>query len=115
MIGSMRLRVAELQQQRELLVERAAVQRGELAAVCDEFDGFVHWINRIVSIAGWLRTRPTTAGISVLTAGLVALTGVRRWLGRAVMLYQVAKFLRDRFTAPKAEPTLSVRTDVDAT
>lgn len=115
MIGSMRSRVAELQQQRELLVERAAVQRGELAAVCAEFDGFIHWINRVVSIVGWLRERPTAAGMSVLTAGLVALTGVRRWVGRALMLYQVFRLLRERFAAPKTEPALAVRSDLEAT
>ncbi|MFI4967609.1 MAG: hypothetical protein ACHQAU_02690 [Gammaproteobacteria bacterium] len=115
MIRSLRLRVAELQHQRERLVERAAMQRGELAAVCAEFDPLVHWISRVVSIAGWLRARPGSAGISVLTAGLVALTGARRWVGRALMLYQAVKFLRARFSAPKTEPTLSIRSDMETT
>jgi hypothetical protein len=115
MIGSLRSRVAELQHQRERLVERAAVQRGELAAVCAEFDPFVHWINRVVSIVGWLRARPHAAGVSVLTAGLVALTGARRWVGRAMMLYQAFKFLRARLSAPRTEPTLSIRSDMETT
>ncbi|HEX4301055.1 MAG TPA: hypothetical protein VH327_09305 [Gammaproteobacteria bacterium] len=114
MIRSLRLRVVELHHQRERLVERAAMQRGELATVCSEFDGFVHWINRVVSIAGWVRARPGAAGMSVLTTGLVALTGARRWVGRALMLYQVVKFLRARLFTPKAS-TLAVRSDMEAT
>jgi hypothetical protein len=115
MIGSLRLRVAELHHQREKLVERAAMQRSELAAVCAEFDPIVHWINRVVSIVGWLRTRPSAAGVSILSAGLVALTGARRWVGRALMLYQLVKVLRARFFTPKIEPTLTIRNDMETT
>jgi uncharacterized protein involved in response to NO len=105
----------ELHRQRELLVEQAAIQRGELAAASAEFDGLIDWMNRIASILGWLRERPQVAGVSMLSAGLLALTGVRRWVGRAVMLYQVARFLHDKFFAAKAEPTLTVRDDAEAT
>lgn len=115
MIGSMRLRLGELHRQRELLVEQAAIQRGELAAASAEFDGIIDWMNRAASVLGWLRERPHAAGVSMLTAGLFALTGARRWVGRAVMFYQVAKFLYDRLFAAKPEPTLEVRSDTGAT
>ena len=115
MIRFLRLRVVELHHQRELLVEQAAMQRDELAAVCAEFDGLMHWVNRATSVLGWLRARPSATGISMLTAGLVALTGARRWIGRALMLYQVVKFLRARFAVSKAPPTLVVRSDMETT
>jgi hypothetical protein len=98
-----------------LLIEQAAVQRGELAAVCAEFDPLVQWANRVASVLGWLRARPGVAGVSMLTAGFVALTGAKRWIGRAVLLFQVAKFLRERLFATKAAPTLEVRSDMEST
>lgn len=115
MTGSMQLRLAELHRQRELLVEQAAIQRGELAAASAEFDGLIDWMNRAASLLGWLRERPHAAGVSMLTAGLLALTGVRRWVSRAVMFYQVARFLYDRLFSAKTEPTLEVRSDAEAT
>lgn len=115
MTGSMRLRLAELHRQRELLVEQAAIQRGELAAASAEFDGLIDWMNRAASVLGWLRERPHAAGVSLVTAGLLALSGVRRWVSRAVMFYQVAKFLHGRLFGAKPEPALEVRSDTDAT
>ena len=115
MTGSMRLRLAELHRQRELLVEQAAIQRGELAAASAEFDGLIDWMNHIASVVGWLREHQHAAGVSMLSAGLLALTGIRRWVGRAVMIYQVARFLHDRFFGAKVEPTLAVRDDAEAT
>ena len=115
MTGSMRLRLDELHRQRELLVEQAAIQRGELAAASAEFDGLIDWVNRIASVVGWLREGPQVAGVSMLSAGLLVLAGARRWVGRAVLLYRVARFLHDRFFAAKVEPTLAVRDDAETT
>jgi|GEM_PF-4670383 len=115
MTGSMRLRLAELHQRREFLVEQAAIQRGELAAASAEFNGMIEWMNRVASVLGWLRERPQTAGVSMLAAGLFALTGARRWIGRVLMFYQVAKFLHGRLFGAKVESTLSVRSDMEAT
>jgi hypothetical protein len=118
MTAAFRLRRAEIRQRRELLVQRAAVQRDELAAVAAEFERPLHLINRVASIsgtvAGWMRAQPGAAGFSVLTA-LLVMTRARRWVGRAVMVYQFVKFLRDRLGAPHAEATLSVRGDMEAT
>jgi len=111
---SVRLRLAEIQHRRELLVNRAAIQRGELAAVCAEFRRPLHVISRVVSVAEWLRTGPGAAGVSMLTA-LLATRRVRRWVGRAVMLYQLLKLLRERFATHQTEPALSVRSDMEAT
>ncbi|HEY4128356.1 MAG TPA: hypothetical protein VGN70_09945 [Gammaproteobacteria bacterium] len=114
MTTAFRLRLAEIQQRRELLVDRAAEQRGELAAVCAEFRRPLELINRVASIADWFRARPGTAGVSLLTA-VLAMTSARRWIGRAVMLYQFVKFIRERLKAPHDPGSLAVRDDMEAT
>jgi hypothetical protein len=111
---SVRLRLAEIRHRRELLVDRAAAQRGELAAVCAEFRRPLQLINRMVSVADWVRARPGAAGVSILTA-MLAMTRARRWVGRAVMLYQVVRFLRERFAPSQPGPTLAIRNDMEAT
>jgi len=118
MTAGFSLRRAEIWHRRELLVQRAAVQREDLAAAAAEFERPLHLINRVAAIggtlAGWMRAQPGATGFSVLTAFLV-MTRARRWVGRAVMAYQLVKFLRDRFSAPHADATLSVRSDMEAT
>ena len=118
MTASFRLRLAEIHQHREILVQRCQAQRGELAAMAAEFERPLHLITRVASIggtlAGWMRAQPGAAGFSVLTA-LLVLTRARRWVGRAVMLYQFVRFLRERLSAPRIEPTLSVRADMETT
>jgi hypothetical protein len=111
---SFRLRFAEIRHRQEILVNRAATQRGELAAVCEEFRRPLQLINRVASIADWFRARPGTAGVSLLTA-VLAMTSARRWIGRAVMLYQFVKFIRERLNASHDPETLAVRSDMEAT
>lgn len=95
---SVQRRLAEIHQQRELLVERAAMQRGELAVVAEEFKRPMQLLHRIEALAIWMRDRPLATTAAMLTTALVMGRG-RRWVERAVLLYELIRSLRQRLTA----------------
>lgn len=89
-------RLAELQQRRALLVERAATQRVELAAVCLEFERPLRWVRVSLGVMAFLRNSPSFAALSTAASILVGsrLAHIRSWLGRGLMLYQFGNAVR---------------------
>lgn len=97
-------RLAELQQRRELLVERAAAQRIELSAVCGEFERPLRWARVTLGAVAFLRHSPGFAAFSTAASILIGsrLAHIRSWLSKGLMLYQFGNVIRHRWQEHKS-------------
>lgn len=96
-------RIAELQQRRSLLVERAEAQRVELNVVCLEFERPLRWARVTLGVVAFLRNSPGFAAFSTAASILVGsrLAGIRAWLARGLMFYQLGSAVRHKWQQHK--------------
>jgi hypothetical protein len=71
MRATVALRLEELRQQRALLVERAELQRGELARAFEDLERPFHLVNLGLMAASWIKSNPKVAGVSAASAAMV--------------------------------------------
>jgi hypothetical protein len=96
-------RLAELQRRRALLVERADAQRIEMSAVCMEFERPLRWARASMGVVAFLRNSPGFAAFSTAASILIGsrLAGIRSWLARGLMFYQLGNAVRHRWQQHK--------------
>jgi len=96
--------IAELQQRRILLVERAEAQRVELNMVCLEFERPLRWARVALGVVAFLRNSPGFAAFSTAASILVGsrLASVRAWLARGLMFYQLGNEVRHKWQQHKS-------------
>lgn len=99
-------RLAELQQRRALLVERAAAQRIELSGVCQEFERPLRWARATLGVVAFLRNSPGFAAFSTAASILIGsrLTSIRGWLARGLMLFQLGNAIKHKWQEHKRNP-----------
>lgn len=96
----MNQRLLELSKRRLILVTRAANQRTQLGDVHRSLEESLAWMRAGFRIARSIRAHPQIIVISMLTIFLTFGRGIPRirvWLGRAISLYQLSRFLRSKY------------------
>ena len=89
-------RLAALQRQREYLIERAAVQRLELAEAGQGLEHPLRWLDAGIEFTSNLRASGGLSALGAMLAMSTRLAHTRAWVARGLMLYQAFKFVRSR-------------------
>lgn len=105
-------RIAELQQRRALLAERAEAQRLELAAVCLEFERPLRWARAGARVFAFLRNSAQFAALSTAASILIGprLGHLRGWLSRGLMFYRLGTALRHKWQEHRSREATQVET-----
>ncbi len=97
MITRLESRLALLQRRREYLVDRAALQRLELAEAGQGLEHPLRWMDTGMAFAANLRANGGLSALGAMLAMSTRLARTRAWVARGLMLYQAFKFVRSRF------------------